>query len=74
MTYWLSDILAQRDLLLRVGLARGWAEFPDRCYLQVTGVCTFPDYLDGRCFADLALTPEEMDRRNGPSAAMGEGT
>lgn len=27
-----------RDVLLRIGLARGWAKHPDRCYLQITGV------------------------------------
>jgi hypothetical protein len=42
---------------LRIGLARHW--HPDheqpknRCYLQITGVYTFPDYLGGRCFADF---------------------
>ena len=38
---------------LRIGLTRGWREHPDRCYLQVTGVHSIPDYLGGRCFADL---------------------
>jgi len=35
-------------------LARGWERYPDRCYVQITGVYSFPDYLSGRCFADFA--------------------
>src|SRR5207302_900027 len=44
------------EVYLRVGLARNWSKFPDRCYLQVNGVYSIPDYLGGRCFADLAPT------------------
>lgn len=44
--------LANR-VFLRIGLARGWRKHPDRCYLQITGVYSFPDYLGGRCFADF---------------------
>lgn len=48
-------ILTSADnLFFRIGLARGWTQYPDRCYLQITGVYTFPDYLDGRCFADFS--------------------
>ncbi len=43
-----------REVYLRIGLARHWAKFPERCYLQVNGMYTFPDYLNGRCFADFA--------------------
>ncbi|HHY87799.1 MAG TPA: hypothetical protein GYA06_02595 [Chloroflexi bacterium] len=49
--------LNQARTYLRIGLTRG--HHPDenqpknRCYLQVTGVYTFPDYLEGRCFADF---------------------
>ncbi len=46
--------LSIKPCYLRIGLARGWARFPDRCYLQVTGVFTSPDYLQGRWFADFA--------------------
>ena len=35
-------------------LARGWQKFPERCYLQITGVYTFPDYLEGKIFTDFA--------------------
>lgn len=50
----LTSTLAKREVFVRIGLARGWERFPDRCHLQVTGIYTFPDYLDGRTFADLA--------------------
>ena len=50
----LTQTLTERDVFLRLGLARGWDKFPDRCYIQVTGVHTFPDYLEGRIFADFA--------------------
>jgi len=36
--------LRSSKVYLRIGLARGWKEFPDRCYLQITGIYTFPDY------------------------------
>lgn len=51
----LRQRLSQVTVFLRIGLARGWEKFPDRCYLQITGVHTFPDYLGGRCFADFDL-------------------
>jgi hypothetical protein len=41
------------QVFLRIGLSRGWVKHPDRCYLQITGVHTFPDYLKGKCFADF---------------------
>lgn len=41
------------QVYLRIGLARGWKKYPDRCFLQITGVYTFPDYLDGKIFADF---------------------
>jgi hypothetical protein len=50
----LLHVLQSSEVYLRVGLARGWAKFPDRCYLQLTGVHTFPDYLTGKTFADFA--------------------
>jgi hypothetical protein len=51
----LTSALAKREVFVRIGLARGWERFPDRCHLQVTGIYSFPDYLDGRTFADLAV-------------------
>ena len=49
----LTSGLRAAQVFLRVGLARGWERHPDRCYVQITGVYSFPDYLEGRCFADL---------------------
>jgi hypothetical protein len=48
---------------LRIGLARGWDRHPDRCYLQITGIYSHPDYLGGRCFADFRMpeSPEPLD-------------
>ncbi len=51
------DRLQTPEVFLRVGLARGWAKQPDRCCLQVNGIYSFPDYLDGRCFADFVDDP-----------------
>ncbi len=49
----LTRVLQQSRVFLRIGLARPWEQFPDRCYLQITGVYSFPDYLSGRSFADF---------------------
>ena len=49
----LTQLLKRRQVYLRIGLARKWAKFPDRCYLQLNAFYTFPDYLDGKTFADL---------------------
>jgi hypothetical protein len=53
----LANQLGRCAIYLRIGLTRpfdptqkahqGW------CYLQVTGVYSFPDYLKGKCFADF---------------------
>lgn len=51
----LNRELGGKPCYLRIGLARGWAAYPDRCYLQVTGVYPFPDYLQGRWFADFTV-------------------
>jgi len=43
-------------IYLRLGLARPFrisASSEPRCYLQVTGVYSFPDYLKGKSFADF---------------------
>ena len=51
----LGEALRRADrLYLRIGLTRGWGEFRDRRFLQITAVHSFPDYLGGRCFADFA--------------------
>jgi hypothetical protein len=49
----LTEIMQKRKVYLRIGLALGWKEFPDRCYLQITGVYTLPDYLNGNTFLDF---------------------
>ncbi len=51
----LLSTLRDREVFLRVGLSRGWAKAPDRCFLQLNGIHTFPDYLNGRYFADFGL-------------------
>jgi hypothetical protein len=50
----LTRKLRSNQVYLRVGLARHWEKYPDRCYLQLTGIYTFPDYLEGKTFADLS--------------------
>jgi hypothetical protein len=50
----ITHLLRDRDVFLRIGLTRGWVEFPDRCFLQVTAVHTLPDYLGGNTFAYYA--------------------
>jgi hypothetical protein len=46
-------LVAAEEVFLRVGLTRPWEAHRDRCQLQVNGIYTFPDYLDGRCFKDF---------------------
>jgi hypothetical protein len=41
-------------LYLRIGLARGWERFPERCYLQITALYSFPDYLEEKDFNDFS--------------------
>jgi hypothetical protein len=50
---WMTKFLRDHNVYLRIGLARGWERHPDRCYLQVTGVYSFPDYLGGKTLSDL---------------------
>lgn len=50
----LTKQLRSRVVYLRVGLARPtWKKYPDKCFIQITGVYTFPDYLQGKTFADF---------------------
>ncbi len=49
----LTETLKKMEVYLRVGLSRGWRKYPGRCYLQITGIHTFPDYLQGKTFIDL---------------------
>ncbi len=51
-----SSLRSTDRLYLRLGLARPWIQpglSEPRCYLQVTGIYTFPDYLGGKSFADF---------------------
>jgi len=51
-----SQLKGANRLYLRIGLARPWVRDKDegaRCWLQITGVYTFPDYLHGKSFADF---------------------
>jgi hypothetical protein len=52
----LTATLQNSEVYIRMGLARQWEKYPDRCFLQITGVHTFPDYLQGKTFAELAPT------------------
>ena len=42
-------------IYLRIGLARPtWiGHYPETCWVQITGVYTFPDYLDGRNWSEF---------------------
>jgi hypothetical protein len=49
-----AECLREKVMYLRIGLTRPtWKEHPHCCFLQINGVYTFPDYLEGRCFADF---------------------
>ena len=49
---WLSGQLnAAQQVFLRLGLGR---EYEGKHWLQVNGLYSFPDWLNGRCFADFA--------------------
>jgi hypothetical protein len=49
----LTRRLRDATVYLRIGLSRGWSKFPGRCFLQINGVYTLPDYLEGRTLADF---------------------
>jgi hypothetical protein len=50
----MKDQLNQADkVYIRIGLARAFEDHPDRCALLITGMYSFPDYLDGRTHADF---------------------
>ncbi len=53
----LTGLLKKADrVYIRLGLARPWIQpgsSEPKCYLQVTGIYTFPDYLQGKTFADF---------------------
>jgi hypothetical protein len=49
----MTAFLQSHQVYIRIGLARGWKKYPERCYLQINGIFTFPDYLSGKTFADF---------------------
>ena len=60
----ITDLLDASEVYLRIGLARGWEKHPDRCHMQITGVYSFPDYLNGKCFADFADKKQDKDAQD----------
>jgi len=58
-----TEILQNLKVILRIGLARKWHQHPDRCYLQVTGIYSFPDYTSGRSWKEFEHSEEEIKRR-----------
>jgi len=53
---WLIRYLRENETFFRIGLAREWEEKrPGCCYLQITGVYTFPDYLEGKSYLEIGL-------------------
>ena len=56
------DALRSVDrIYLRLGLTRPWGD-PEYCWTQVTGIYTFPDYLEGSTFAHFIPTPDTAAR------------
>jgi hypothetical protein len=53
----LTGELKMRNTYLRIGLSRGWKKYPERCFLQLNAIHTFPDYLEGKIFADFVSRP-----------------
>ena len=51
----LGQILKADSVYLRIGLARPTkvGDYDEACWVQVTGIYTFPDYLEGRIWADF---------------------
>lgn len=56
--------LRQSHVFLRVGLARPFAKMYNRCYLQVSGIHTFPNYRQGNINERMVTCglPSEQDR------------
>ncbi|MCB9437822.1 MAG: hypothetical protein H6673_12675 [Anaerolineales bacterium] len=52
----LVDRFNRGEVYLRLGLTRPWNGW---CWLQVTGVYTFPDYLAGKNFTEIELFSED---------------
>lgn len=50
----LTGMLQKKKVYLRVGLSRGWKEYPGRCFLQLNAIHTRPDYLEGKNYQELS--------------------
>ena len=48
----LNRLLNKEVIFVRLGLTREYPAGSHQCWLQVNGIYTFPDYLDGDTFAD----------------------
>ncbi len=50
-----KKLLRADRVYLRIGLTRPTVigSYPEACWVQITGIYTFPDYLDGRIWADF---------------------
>ena len=59
----LTVMLRHSIVYLRIGLSRHWKKFPDCCFLQINGIHTFPDYLQGKTFADFKPMKQEASPR-----------
>lgn len=68
----ISEIIEEKlsgcEIYLRIGLGRRW--HPDktkprnRCYLFITGLYSFPDYLEGKSFTDFKDGVEDYPEEN----------
>ncbi|MFB0545720.1 MAG: hypothetical protein ACETWB_02310, partial [Anaerolineae bacterium] len=50
-----QQFLSSSEVYLRIGLARPFSQMQNRCYLQITGVYSFPDYLKGKNYSDFSV-------------------
>ena len=54
----IEEKLQKADTYLRIGLGRAWSppesNIKPHCYMFITGVYSFPDYLEGKSFADFS--------------------
>jgi hypothetical protein len=65
--------LSRSDVFLRVGLTRPFAKMFNRCYIQVSGIHTFPDYREGhyeRTIPELERIEEEEPVHHGIRRAI----
>jgi hypothetical protein len=69
MLHCCNEFARKEDMLVEINAGFGmrvWngkSKYPDRCYLQVTGIYSFPDHLSGRIWADLELSTGDLEKR-----------